>query len=68
MDLSKTNSIEDLRINGKVDFTKGIMMKDSFHFYSLDSQDKIPFLLLNSFTLSCSYTLSRNARIAPLQI
>ena len=50
IDTSLSTTIENLEIDGKVDFTRGIMMKDYINLCGLTSQDKVPFLVVNSFT------------------
>ena len=42
--------MEELGIDGKIDFTRGRMVKDFIRLCSIDSPDKSPFLLVTSFT------------------
>lgn len=45
--MSESDSIVDLVFEGKLDYTRGKMVGDIIKFATLESNDKIPFLLVN---------------------
>lgn len=47
LEVKSTNSIEDLGMNGKVDYVHGIMVKDQMSFCNVPSKQKIPFVLVD---------------------
>ena len=47
LDVKATNSIEDLGMNGKVDYVHGQMVKDQMSFCNVPSNQKIPFVLVD---------------------
>ena len=49
-DPKKSETYEDLGIEGKVDFTRGIMIKERFSFGGFVSKEKIPILLVKKLT------------------
>ena len=46
-DYKTSESFQSMDVQGKVDFTRGILVKDYMNFCKVDSFEKIPFLLVN---------------------